>query len=611
MADFSASSTGLADPNTRSASFVRRGVTDDSTAQAVEAVGGAAIALGRGKVLADLEGELSSGSAATADPSLREEIQQTGTVTADLTNNLSKLAQARRSGLSIDQTNARAATLIKQAKASALGSLFVADIDKAAADFFGTGSSGGILALTPEERGVEAAREERAKGITQIQQSTGNDPATSAGVYDKLVNQARLVEEAKNIQALRSLDTQEATATTQAMTFAAQAEIQGQILQRAQSGGGTLSPEDKQEMLNVISVTENQLGSQIAGLGVIDPAASNVIAANAMAALRTMVTDNAALSLATENSSLLDKNANIKLWRNFEFIMLLGKTNPELLKIYTDTVNNPQLAGVLAKDPVLKTMFAEFGDFIKSANSAAAVIAKPPAPTKTHTPEETAGLAALLSQKGGAKLYDVMEKEDVSKALRSVVNMAPNTVTALASPEWQRTAAQNPDKWVPALETTVASLAAKAHMNSMTASGGLISDVQIDQVVIGPSGKPLAIGDTIMTGFPPRPRKVDQSFLNLRLSQQAREGKVRVNSTTAMGDNANINIQTMYQLASAYPVLWQEQYGNPTEYVQAQLFGGTPAAPEEVDSDPTFDTLRSDPELEGFSDEEIREAMEG
>lgn len=575
MAEFGVEATGLSEPSAKAAKFIRSPVEDRTTAEAVTAVGGLAVELGRGKVLADLEGELNAAQEAEADPELIEAMKSGTGIKDEAVNDLSKLAQAVRSGMPRDRARVLAANIVRKAKSTTLGSLFASDIDAAANQFLGAraGAAGGFLGPTPQERAREEFVEKRELAVLNTLQFTGTREEAEATV-DAVAQSDAQAQLARNTASIRALNSTELANATQDMAYTSVMRLQGEILDATQAGGGALSIEQQQFFRNKIALVEPELRKGILSLqaetGTADVAAANTIVTNALSPLATMINDNSALQIMTDKSTLLDKNLDVIMHKHFGEIIALNKLGPDMVRIYSEMARNPGIRAAYAKDPIMNTLISKTGDLQRDwAKVVSGGMASLVNPNRKASPDDIGGQAALIGSQGGEKIYDAVEAEQATKALRNIASSIPNAIVALTEPRWQRTAAKNPEKWTPILQSTMSTLAGRAHLNATAETGGSIPDVQVAIGVVGSSGKVLEVGDTTFIGIPPRPVKVTEKMLK---NQAAIQGtRAIVTSSTNIGEDARINVQTMYQMASSYPVLWQEDFANPTEYVQSLL----------------------------------------
>jgi len=568
MAEFGIEATGLDEPDVRAAGFIRRPSESTTGAQVVTAVGAIGVNLARGKVLADLEGELDTAEQAEADPDFVESMNTGVGIRDAAVDDLSKLAQAVRSGLNRGRARVLAANIVSKAKASTLGSLFGSDIDSAANQFLGTGRGGGRggfladLGPTPQER-AQAEFEEKNELAVLTTQSYLKGSREQAQDVVASVGRADIdAQLATATAAQRRLNTTELGSATQAMTYSAVMILQGEILQAANENNGALSPEQQQQFRNRIALLEPQLRNGIIslqeGTGTADITAANTIVANAISPLRTMVEDNSALGIATGNASILDKNLDIVMHKSFPELQAMSRLNPELVRMYTGAATNPTLRAIYAKDPNFGHLFTGTGDdqrsFADVVRQGMATLMNPQSPG-SGTPKSSAGLGILMGTQGGENLFDSVETDQAMEASRQIASEVPNAVIAYKEPRWQRIVAKNPEKWVPILTSTLATLASKAHLNSITSSGALIADVEI--------------GEEVTTTT--RTAKMFRGQVGVSTFQIPGPPSSVVKSSQDIGANARINVQTMHQIALAYPKLWEERFESAIAFVQSLL----------------------------------------
>lgn len=546
-----------------SAPYIERPVQDQVTPAVAGLVTKGIIGIARNEAVSDLTGSGKLAAEAGADESLLPQAnapEQDQVAALESIDTLSKLASARKAGLPIGQARTRATAILKRAVND--NPLFADDVRKAYNNFFGGTGAGSIFELTAEEKAIEKykgdvmtrslelniAPEVAAQSIRKEQQNSlllkefevqGKERSLNA---DGFVNYAQInatdnvdnvmrgiISEVKNTGAISPERTAE---------YKAQLKLLGVQLKRQQNA--LLRDETGRPILDMVDRQGIDAANKL-----IDDQVNNAI---------SLLDDQTALKLSTDNYTVLNNNFNTAVIKNFgQFKAIkdaLGEQGSALY--FQKMLGNEAFTQVAQNDPFVKSVLASGENFKRdfmNATSKAMSYSTGKGGAATLDNESKAGMLYLLgtdATQSALKQLKSVEGNRVDEAITQSVKESPQAVTVLKNETWKRRIATDP------MYKGIAGAAMAGAAKSAKIS--IMSDLDSFDI----SGINLRVA-----GGPQTPA-VLENF-------NERRGFTDIYFDGDLSGATRSKIQGMYDVARQNPSLWEGDHSDALGYVKTLL----------------------------------------
>ena len=558
----------LSQVNLSDASFTTPGVRDDTRLQRAQLIAQTASSAGQAVAVNQLTGEQRSASLVEADPSLVDSPEARQAI-----DDLTKLTAARRAGLGISETRARAGSIVRQAKSSLVGAFFTDEIDAAAKDFFGGGQlgSGGIFEMTPAEK----AQADYEGLIAQTALEFGVSPTAAQNIINHQRAQAvRTADMEEKLKNQKFTEQDFAAYTTQTVEQFSQ-QIMGTFFR-----GGDLNPEQLNALQADIPRFASQLKQRITqaargpdGRALVSQAALNTELAKVDKMVETltgMSNNKSLLDITKQNKELMSNNIDIFTMQNFADWQVIQRAGgDEGMRWFFENARGNKVYDVWAQsnNPILARMGGLYNTGqmnplnIISGGMAALSSGQGGAPGGKLTDEQVAGATEYLTGKGSSKSFLEMLSKDEGAVLqrsREMYEKVPQSIVHLATPEWQARHTENPAQMEKVIQNALVGVQTAANLQRFVDGGARAAP------------GPISITPVALTAIQ-RDQQSQGSFLpggtaGVRRALGAATGEVNVT-----GDNVSAsvrgNVRDMLKVARAYPTLWEGNYESAEDFV--------------------------------------------
>lgn len=563
---------GVFDPQvgspSASAPYIERPVQDQVTPAVAGLVTKGIIGIARNEAVSDLTGSGKLAAEAGADESLLPQAdapEQDQLAALDSIDTLSKLAAARKAGLPIGQARTRATAILKRAVND--NPLFADDVRKAYNNFFGGTGAGSIFELTAEEKAVEkykgdvmtrslelgVAPEVAAQSIRKEQQNSlmlkefevqGKERSLNADGY---VNYAQ-INATDNVDSIMRGVISEVKSTG-AISPERTAEIKGQLkmlgVQLKRQQNALLRDETGRPILDMVDRQGIDAANKL-----IDDQVNNAI---------SLLDDQTALKLSTDNYTVLNNNFNTAVIKNFgQFKAVkdaLGEQGSALY--FQKMLGNEAFTQVAQNDPFVKSVLASGENFKRDFMNATGKAMSYSTGKDGSTTLDNEGKVGMLSLLGtdatqaAIKQLKSVEGNRVDEAVTASVKESPRSLAVFKNDTWKRRVAKDP-QYKEVLNAAMDGAAKAAKIRIVTDTDSFDpSAIVVEQGYVGVQtyGTP---GDyrSVKTEKVPKGVIVRGDKVSSELRQQ---------------------ITLMYDVAEQNPSLWQGEYSSAIDYVKARL----------------------------------------
>lgn len=584
---------------------IERPIEDTITPGLVGTVGKIAVEMGRSASVRDLTGSGKLAAEAGADESL---LPSDGATPAEQSaalesiDTLSKLASARKAGLHIGQARTRATAILKRAVND--NPLFADDVRKAYNNFFGGTGAGSIFELTAEEKAVEkykgdvmtrslelsVAPEAAAQSIRKEQQNSlmlkefevqGKERSLNADGY---VNYAQ-INATDNVDSIMRGVISEVKSTG-AISPERTAEIKGQLkmlgVQLKRQQNALLRDEAGRPILDMVDRQGIDAANKL-----IDDQVNNAI---------SLLDDQTALKLSTDNYAVLNNNFNTAVIKNFgQFKAIkdaLGEQGSALY--FQKMLGNEAFTQVAQNDPFVKSVLASGENFKRdfmNATSKAMSYSTGKDGAATLDNEGKVGMLSLLgtdATQSALKQLKSVEGNRVDEAVTASVKESPRSLAVFKNDTWKRRVAKDP-QYKEMLNAAMDGAAKAAKIRIVTDTDSFDpSAIVVEQGYVGVQtyGTP---GD----------------YTSLKMEKVPRGVIVRGDKVSS---ELRQQITLMYDVAEQNPSLWQGEHEDALSYVKSSL--GLPVTTDTTQpNQPTrqgqtspqvIDALLLDPDIQGL-----------